>query len=123
MLGWHFIVHKSPCKESAEAPNGRPTQMAVWQADGSGLGWLDQLVGEKKAISLGGDGYPYRFTAMAKYLKTVILGGPPYARSAWGFEHGDILTSGWKGRTGIDQNAWETCDPDEWLSIDVWDES
>ena len=118
MLGWHFTIEK---ERRTEAP-GR-TELAVWQAEVSGLGWLDQLVKEEKAISLGGDGYPYTYKAMAKYLKPVVLSGPPYAKAVWGFDHGDILLPGWQGKTCIDRNAWEACDPDEWLTITVFDES
>lgn len=51
MRGWHFTVSKS----ASNAPSGR-AELAVWQAAVSVLGWLDQLVKEDKAISLGGDG-------------------------------------------------------------------
>jgi hypothetical protein len=118
MLGWHFTVYKSASNE----PGGR-AELAVWQAAVSGLQWLDQLVKEEKAISLGGDGYPYTFKAQTKVLKPVVFSGPPYANAVWGFDHGDILLPGWQGKTCIDRNAWEACDPDEWLDIVVYDES
>ncbi len=100
-----------------------PTKFAAWQTGLNGIDWVHQLVKEEKAISLGGDGYPYIYMAMAKYLKPVVLTGPPQANAVWGFDHGDILAAGWVGRTGIDRSAWEACDPDEWLTILVYDQS
>lgn len=118
MLGWHFTIEKKRC---GEAPGF--ITLAVWQAAVSGLHWLDQLVKEEKAISLGGDGYPCKFKAQTKVLKPIVFSGPPYANAVWGFDHGDILLPGWQGKTCIDRDAWEACDPDEWLDIVVYDES
>jgi hypothetical protein len=118
MLGWHFTIEKKHCGEASGF-----VKLAVWQAAVSGLQWLDQLVKEEKAISLGGDGYPYKFKAQTKVLKPVVFSGPPYANAVWGFDHGDILLPGWQGKTCIDRDAWEACDPDEWLDIVVYDES
>ena len=118
MLGWHFTIEKRRCGEDRGI-----IELAVWQAGIDGLGWVDQLVKEGKVISLGGDGYPYKFKAQTKVLKPVVFGSPPYANAVWGFDHGDILLPGWAGRTRIDRNAWEACAPDEWLDIVVFDES
>lgn len=118
MLGWYFTIEKKRSNDATDV-----IELAVWQTGIDGLDWVDQLVKEEKAISLGGDGYPYTFKAQTKVLKPVVFSGPPHANVVWGFDHGDILAPGWVGRTRIDRNAWEACDPDEWLTIVVYDES
>jgi hypothetical protein len=95
----------------------------VWQTGTDGLDWLDELVKAGKAIHLGGDGYPYWYTAPAAYLCERILDGPPHARSSWAYDVGDILLEGWEGKTTTNHHAISTTRVGEWLVIEVWDES
>ncbi len=118
MLSWFFTIQK---QQHRDAPG--MIELAVWQTGIDGFDWVHQLVKEAKAISLGGDGYPYTYQAQTTVLKPVVFSGPPHANTSWGFDCGDILAPGWVGRTRIDRNAWEACDPDEWLTIGVFDES
>jgi hypothetical protein len=76
-----------------------------------------------KAIDLGGNGYPYRYTATAEYLVPNSLNGPPGARNPWTCDEGDILTDKWEGKTVIDRVVAASCRPDKWLLIEAWDES
>jgi hypothetical protein len=125
MLGWHISVYRqqnggaSPA--SFEASHG--TRLAVWQAGLHGLDWIEELVTHKRALSLGGHGYPLEFTAMTRHLKAQLIDGPPGARERWIFELGDILSEGWAGKTLRDLEALHSCQPDEWLLIQAWDES
>ena len=123
MLGWLFIISRPiPAVAGGNSP-GPCVTIAKWQTRVSGIHWIDEFVTEGKALNLGGDGYPYRYKAMSKHLKDTIFKGPPYVRHLWGSDYGDILTSGWSGRTVVDRDTWEACDPEEWLDIEVWDES
>ena len=76
-----------------------------------------------KAIDLGGNGYPCRFTATAEYLIPRIIDEPPGAKPTWSSGLHDILTEKWEGKTVLDRVACVACRPDEWLLIEAWDES
>lgn len=125
MLGWHVSIYRqtnngaSPA--TADATEG--TRLAVWQTGLGGLDWIQGLVHTERAISLGGNGYPFRFTATAENLIPEFIDEPPGARRAWAVEETDILTEKWEGKTVIDHGAVAACRPDEWLLVVAWDES
>jgi hypothetical protein len=125
MLGWHISVYRqtnggaSPA--TAESPEG--ARLAVWQTGLGGLEWIDELVKAGRAIDLGGNGYPCRYTATAEYLIPRIIDEPPGARIVWTFDEGDIILEGWEGKTVVDRDVIAACRPDEWLLIVAWDES
>jgi hypothetical protein len=125
MLGWHISVFKqrndgaSPA--TAESEHG--TRLAVWQTGLGGLDWLEELLKAGKAISLGGTGYPCRYTATAEYLLPRIIETPPGARTVWVCQAGDIIADKWEGRTVVDREAATHCRPNEWLLVEAWDES
>jgi hypothetical protein len=125
MLGWHISVYRltdggqSPA--TFQPPHG--TCVAVWQTGWDGLDWLYELATAGKAISLGGGGYPFRFTAVAEHLIPRILDHPPHAREVWGFDEGDVLLPEWKGKTVIVQALARDCRFGEWLLVEAWDES
>ena len=101
-LGWHITVFRQQHDESnpADFKSATSTRLAVWQAGVDGLDWIGELVKQQQAIRLGGDGYPSRFTATAKHIIPRI-----------------------RGKTTKDPDAMKACRPDEWLLIEVWDES
>jgi hypothetical protein len=126
MTGWHLSIYRQAGEHAAmpataESPRG--TRLAVWQAGDKGLRWLDGLVKAGEAISLGGDGYPCRYTATAGVLVPRVLAGPPEARQCWIYGEHDILSMEWAGKTMVDQATAAACRPDEWLLIEAWDES
>jgi hypothetical protein len=105
----------------AESPQGK--RLAVWQTGLGGLDWIDELVKAGRAIDLGGNGYPCRYSATAENIIPRIVDGPPGAKKIWTHDPHDILTEKWAGKTVIDQAALADCQPDEWLLIEAWDES
>ena len=125
MLGWNIGVFKqrnggaSPA--TAESQHG--TRLAVWQTGWGGRDWLEELVKAGKAISLGGTGYPCRYTATAEHLIPRIIETPPGALPVWIYNKGDIITDKWEGKTVVDREAAAHCRPDEWLLVEAWDES
>ena len=125
MLGWHISVYRQ--KDGGASPAtmelSEGIRVAVWQTGLNGLEWLEELVKADKAIDLGGNGYPRRFTSTAEYLVPRIIEQPPGARSTWVSQAGDILTDKWEGKTVIDRAAAEQCPLDEWLLVEAWDES
>jgi hypothetical protein len=125
MLGWHISVYRqgdggaSPA--SANCPHG--TRIAVWQTDWDGLQWINELVEANRAINLGGNGYPCRYTGTAEHIVPRVLDGSPGAKPVWTCDEFDILTEKWEGRTVIDVAVAKQCRPDEWLLVEAWDES
>lgn len=95
----------------------------MWQSGLGGLDWIDDLVKAGKAVDLGGDGYPSRFTAIAEHVLPRIVDGPPGARSTWVCGARDIVTEKWEGKTVINRAAATECPPGGWLLIEAWDES
>ncbi|HET9625093.1 MAG TPA: hypothetical protein VFP84_27185 [Kofleriaceae bacterium] len=134
-IGWKIYVHRQQDNRSipAEFEAAKGTRLAVWQTRVNGLDWIHELVKQKKAFHLGGDGYPYRFTAIAEHVIARIRDGqPPAANEVWQMDFGDtvVLPPGktmadlpelWK--TQRDLPAMDACHPQEWLIIVAWDES
>ena len=125
MRGWHISVYlqtdEGTSPATSESAEGE--RLAVWQTGADGLGWIEDLVKKDKAIALGGGGYPYRYTALAKHVIPRIVDNPPGAQSPWLCEAHDILTDKWEGKTVIDRTAAADCSTDSWLLIVAWDES
>ena len=127
MLGWGISVHKQ--KVGGESPatflTPEGTRVAAWQTGIGGLDWLEELVRAGKAIDLGGNGYPCRYTARAQYLMSEIVDSPPMARDNWLCDPWDVITDAdkWEGKTVVDRDAVALCRPDEWLLVEAWDES
>ncbi len=97
--------------------------IAAWQTGIDGLDWIDQLVEDGRAVGTMGSGYPGAFFAPARHLLPVILDGPPAANATWMSGPTDILTPRWQGRTVIDREQANACNPEERLLLEVWDES
>lgn len=120
MLGWHISVYRqvgggaSPAK--AESPKG--AEVAAWGERLSGLGWLAGLVERAEAVDLGGNGYPRFYTVQAKTLLRSVSSGP---EALVAFAPGG--PSAWVGQTPIDASVAKECEPEEWLLVEVWDES
>jgi len=125
MLGWNIGVYK--LKDGGESPataeSHEGARLAIWQTGLGGLDWLDELVKAGKAINLGGNGYPYRYTVTAENIIPRIIETPPGARTLWQCEASDVLTDKWEGKTVVDRAVAEHCRLDEWLLVEAWDES
>lgn len=125
MLGWFILVSRQvdggthPATSSSEHHDA----IAGWQADLGGLGWINALVTDSKAIKLGGNGYPFWYTAQAKHVRPSLYPAPPFANPVWACGPSDIITSKWRGKTFLDHEALDQCAPEEWLLIEAWDES
>lgn len=125
-IGWNIGVYRQRNDGQAPATFGSQAgpRLAVWQTGLCGLDWIEELVKQNKAISLGGTGYPLEFTAIAENIIPMILNGePPNAYPVWIFDYGDIILPGWLGKTTKDQSVMNECQPHEWLLIRAWDES
>jgi hypothetical protein len=127
MLGWHVSVYRQPdgghAPATFESPEG--ARLAVWQTDVGGLDWLIEMAREGKAIDLGGNGYPNRFTAQAEHLVPHIVSESFPANETWIVPEGSYIPDpkAYAGKTQIDHEGAQQCRPDEWLLVEIWDES
>jgi hypothetical protein len=121
VLGWHIVV----CRQAnhrelpAEAQSGAGSRVAVWKCER--LDWLDERVRAGGGISLGGNGYPNRYTVAAEQFIRRILEGPPGSRTPWLSNPPDISHERNAWKDGMDRIAAEDCRPGEWLLIEAWD--
>ena len=125
MLGWNISVYRQDRDGSspATAESVAGARLAVWQTGSEGLDWITELVKTGKVKSLGGDGYPFWYTATAENIIPQIIDEPPMAKRVWVYGVNDIITEQWEGQTVIDSMRAAACRPDEWLLIEAWDES
>jgi hypothetical protein len=127
MLGWHVSVYRQPdgghSPATFESPSG--TRLAVWQTGWDGLHWLDALAVDGKAVALGGNGYPNRYTARAEILLPHIVSESFPANETWVVGEGSYFPNpeSWAGETQIDQESAKQCRQGEWLMVEAWDES
>lgn len=124
-LGWNIAVVRQRNDGTSPATFGalHGARLAVWQTGVSGLDWIDALVEEKRAILLGGNGYPLEYTAQACHLLPILEGDPPQAKPIWTRDPGDFILPGYLGRTTKYPEAILACRSDEWLIVQAWDES
>ena len=103
MLGWHVSIYRQTDGGGSPAAAGSPTgdRLAAWQTGLGGIDWIDELVKNGKAINLGGNGYPYHYTATGKHLIPVLIDKPPGARETWRCGESDILAEEWARETVI----------------------
>lgn len=125
-MGWHVSVYRKTTKRLLPADFDSPMGelLAQWQGDVEALGWIIAVCNSNNGQNLGGDGYPYCFTARCEVLKPVILSDPPGARKVW--LHGpddQIDHSKWKGSTFVNHDEFQSIGGGEWLLIRAWDES
>jgi hypothetical protein len=125
MIGWHISVKRQlggghlPASFNSECGES----LAVWQTWPIGRDWLEDFVQKSRIMFLGGNGMPFRYTAAAKEILPMLLPKPPHAKDVWHFDPGDVLTEKWHGKTFLDHQGLAQCSPEEWLLIEVWDES
>jgi hypothetical protein len=124
MLGFHISIYRQKNPKTHPASFQTPTgaRLLVWQTGIQGIDWLQELVKSKRAVSLGGNGYPIRYTAPKKELSS-YMSKPPYANAAWQSDEGDVLSASWEGKTTKNQKDFDLCAENEWLIIEAWDES
>ena len=124
MTGWLISIYrkKSRLSSPASAKSVRGERLAIWQSGVWGRKWIDELVESGKSIQLQGGGYPNLYTGRSKYILPRIS-DPPDVNTSWICGPDDLVGDGWEGGTVIDATAIARCDPDEWLIIQVWDES
>jgi hypothetical protein len=125
LLGWNIGVYRQQGAGAGPARTRSPTGSLVarWQGGLNAVDWLHDLVPTGDAIDLGGNGYPSRMTARAGAVLSVIENGPPEAHERWITESTDILLPHWAGKTVYEREIANACTDEEWLIVEIWDES
>ncbi len=125
MLGWQVTLYRQndPAVGAATFQTPVGTKLAFWGSGFSGFKWLDELVKDGKAVDLGGDGYPLKYTAPAKYIVPRILTKLPATGNPWPVIGENDKIERWSGATELDSKAMAACDPEEWLIVELWDRS
>jgi hypothetical protein len=93
------------------------------EASLGGLDWLDALVAAGHATSLGGDGYPVRYTVAAAVLMSTLYSGPHRHDGSLVIGADCTLPGVWAGDISLDRSVLAECSPDEELMIEAWDQS
>lgn len=88
-----------------------------------GLDWLDQLVKDKKAIDLGGNGYPNKYVIAAGTLLPIIKSGLPANGSSLVIGDDYVLPEGWSGEINWNQQEVMACHSTDQLVVEAWDQS
>jgi hypothetical protein len=125
MTGWKIYIHKQDNGGAVPATTQSPSGelLAIWQANSSGIRWIDQLLKDDLAVELARGGYPNLYTAPAQHIRAALADGLPHANETWISGEGDVFVGTGPGRNSINREALEAARPDEWLIITVWDES
>jgi hypothetical protein len=100
---------------------GKVKCIAKWREGGyGGVGWLDGMVESGRAINLGGNGYPFRYTAIAAFIIPNIINIHPRALEIWTNE--ELATDLSESRFSSVTNfcALRDCRFSEWLLIEAW---
>lgn len=144
MLGWHISLHRltdeasirrsfadarfDPERRAKFAEGAVGERVAVWQAGLWGLKWIEQVATCDGCVALSRNGYPNWYLARAADVLPTIRSRRPYEppmyeQPTWITGEGDVLLPGWLGKTTVDDEAMNGCEPDEWLLVEAWDES
>lgn len=118
MMGWEvFVYRQSKLKSESES------RVASWQTSVLGLGWLDELVKEKKAAYLAGSGYPDWYFLRAGILLPIITVGLPANNSPLVIGDDYVLPKNWSGDVVWNHDAVLACRKDDLLIVEAWDQS
>lgn len=113
MLGWEVFVTRQ----------GDGALVARWKTSLFGLKWLRELVAQHKAVDLGGNGYPNRFSIAAGVLLPILGAELPPNQSPVVFGDDYAIPPGWSGDVALNAEVAAACDPHEQLMVEAWDQS
>ena len=124
MLGWEIYIRRLDSGQTLEATEfTQESVVAQWRAGLGGYDWIKALVKKDKAKALGGNGYPFLFSAKFDVLKPVILNGAPSHDGPMVIGDDYVLPSNYLEKTTINQASLSKCQSDDELFIQVWDMS
>lgn len=124
MLGWHINVFRTDAlTHLVYDASTDETRIASWSTGMKGLDWLNKLAKENRIVNLGGNGYPYRYSAKASVILPIISNGilTPNDPIVIGDDY--VLHSNEMFSLKLDALKISRCDPDNHLLIEAWDQS
>lgn len=111
MIGWMISILRetNPHQQHVAEDRGTGDCLAFWEADLEGLDWIKGLVEEGRAQFLGGNGYPFLYSARIAdiYRFEVFSESPPFLKS-W-------------ATAKVDFEMLEQCSAHEWVTVRVFD--
>jgi len=108
MAVWWIRISKG---KADSGMSGSEATLANWDADASGLEWLDELVATGKAQKLRNDGFPTSYEARAGDVL-------PLAYEVTG----KISSKRKLFKPDFRQERIEACFPDDMVTIEAWDQ-
>ena len=122
MLGWHINIFKTEVKKFiAYDATTTELRIASWSTGEAGLDWLKKLAQSKRIQELGGNGYPYRFSAKAFEIIPIIKTG--YSISSELSNSYEYVFQEYERRTlKIDPTKFNGCSLQDQLLIEAWDQ-
>jgi hypothetical protein len=131
MLGWNISVYRlidseplrealthSPDEGTLDFEPAMRERIAVWKTGFDGLDWLEGLV-EGRGLTLRGRGFPKAYLLRAGDLVPQIERAWPQESPSRSEGEHDVVLHLWEGTSTIDEAALGSCDPSEWLLVDV----
>lgn len=135
MLGWNISVYRltnsealrealthSADERTLDFEPATRERIAVWQTGFDGLDWLEGLV-ESRGVTLRARGHPNAYLLRAGDLVPHIERGQPHEKPIRSSGEHEVVLHFWEGTSTIDEAALDSCDPSEWLLVDVADAS
>ncbi|MGB4813155.1 MAG: hypothetical protein WBP13_11840 [Methylophilaceae bacterium] len=119
MLGWWISIYKQK-DFGLDKADRNEHRLATWESAVNGIRWLEELVNNGQAEK-SGDGYPYRYKAIASDILNVIVSGPPKHEGSLVIGDDYVLPGSWTGNIEFNDKNIAECAPDEPLIIMVWD--
>ena len=78
MLGWEIFIHRlDPSQTLKTREFTQASVVTKWRAGLGGYDWIKVILKKDKATALGGNGYPFLFSAKFNILQPIILNGAP----------------------------------------------
>ena len=121
LLGWDIDVRRKVFDQLLPAQFDDETGelVARWTAQINGLDWIKSVCAADGGLALGGDGYPYVFTLVARHLGSLMSGkAPPECLTTW-INSEDGLGADFEFHAEVASQV----SVDEWLIFTVWDAS
>ena len=100
-----------------------PNWKYKWRAGIGGYDWIKVLVKEDKAKALGGNGYPFLFSAKFNILQPVILNGAPSHTGPMIIGDDYVLPRNYLESPTVNKANLLKCKADDEMFIEVWDMS
>lgn len=110
MLGWEIFVTRQ----------SDDTTVARWRTGPGGLEWLNSLVAGHRAVNLGGDGYPNRYSIAARVLLPIVAGRLPRHSGPLAIGDDYVMPPGWSKTPAVNSDAVAACALDEQLLLEAW---